>query len=184
MMLTEAHNRGQVRHKKTGIEYALKMVDKHLIVRHRMVAHIKTERNILDGCDFPGIARLYFTFQVLYRSGQCGTCGCDCLDCELSFYATCSNCKVTYYVTARSATVCKHLTRVVLCRTRPACTWVWSCVPMVRFGNAVPCCPETSPGLLKCHGDILQPLRQQQQQQQLLCAGSGIEFIQAIQALC
>lgn len=55
----------QVRHKGTGVEYAIKMVDKHLIVRHRMVGHIKQERNILDDCDYPGIARLYFTFQVL-----------------------------------------------------------------------------------------------------------------------
>ena len=55
----------QVRHKGTGVEYAIKMVDKHLIVRHRMVGHIKQERNILDECDYPGIARLYFTFQVL-----------------------------------------------------------------------------------------------------------------------
>lgn len=54
----------QVRHKGTGADYALKMVDKHLIVRHRMVAHIKQERNILDECDYPGIAKLYFTFQA------------------------------------------------------------------------------------------------------------------------
>ena len=46
------------------MEYAIKMVDKHLIVRHRMVGHIKQERNILDECDYPGIAKLYFTFQV------------------------------------------------------------------------------------------------------------------------
>ncbi len=30
-----------VRHKKSGTDYALKMVDKHLIVRHKMVGHIK-----------------------------------------------------------------------------------------------------------------------------------------------
>ena len=30
-----------VRDKKTGMNYALKMVDKHLIVRHKMVDHIK-----------------------------------------------------------------------------------------------------------------------------------------------
>lgn len=30
-----------VRDKRTGINYALKMVDKHLIVRHKMVDHIK-----------------------------------------------------------------------------------------------------------------------------------------------
>lgn len=54
-----------MRHKGTGAEYALKMVDKHLIVRHRMVGHIKQERNILDDCDYPGIAKLYFTFQVI-----------------------------------------------------------------------------------------------------------------------
>jgi 3-phosphoinositide dependent protein kinase-1 len=60
----------QVRHKGTGAEYALKMVDKHLIVRHRMVGHIKQERNILDECDYPGIARLYFTFQVLQAHHQ------------------------------------------------------------------------------------------------------------------
>lgn len=46
------------------------------------------------------------------------------------------------------------------------------------------CSALLSRNLLKCHGDILQPLRQQQQHQQLFCAGSGIEFIQAIQALC
>ncbi len=40
------------------------MVDKHLIVRHNMVAHIKMERNLLDQCDHPSIAKLFFTFQV------------------------------------------------------------------------------------------------------------------------
>lgn len=66
----------QVRHKGTGAEYALKMVDKHLIVRHRMVGHIKQERNILDECDYPGIARLYFTFQVLQGSSSVTLLGC------------------------------------------------------------------------------------------------------------
>lgn len=49
--------------KQTGRSYALKMVDKHLVLRHHMVEHIKQERNILDQCDYSGIARLYFTFQ-------------------------------------------------------------------------------------------------------------------------
>lgn len=52
-----------VRDKRSAHSYALKMVDKHLIMRHKMIDHIKQERNVLDQCDYAGIARLYFTFQ-------------------------------------------------------------------------------------------------------------------------
>ena len=43
--------------------YALKVVDKHLVLRHRLVGQLRQERNILDRCYHPGIARLHFTFQ-------------------------------------------------------------------------------------------------------------------------
>ena len=53
----------QVRHKVTGRQYALKVVDKHLVLRHRLVGQLRQERNILDRCAHPAVARLHFTFQ-------------------------------------------------------------------------------------------------------------------------
>ena len=53
----------QVRHKVSRRVYALKVVDKHLVLRHRLVGQLRQERNILDRCCHPGIARLHFTFQ-------------------------------------------------------------------------------------------------------------------------
>ncbi len=55
--------RTQVRHKVTGRQYALKVVDKHLVLRHRLVGQLRQERNILDRCAHPAVARLHFTFQ-------------------------------------------------------------------------------------------------------------------------
>ncbi|KAI7842103.1 hypothetical protein COHA_004297 [Chlorella ohadii] len=52
------------RHKATGKEYALKVVDKQYIIRHKVVEHIKRERAILDSLADPGIVQLFFTFQV------------------------------------------------------------------------------------------------------------------------
>lgn len=50
-------------HRETGRRYAIKIMNKHLIMRNKMVEYIKNERNILDKLDDPGIARLHFTFQ-------------------------------------------------------------------------------------------------------------------------
>eukprot|EP00884_Botryococcus_braunii_P014009 jgi/Botrbrau1/22609/Bobra.176_1s0039.1 len=53
----------QVRHKQLGKEYALKIVDKHLVVRYKQVDNIRRERALLDILDNPGVIKLYFTFQ-------------------------------------------------------------------------------------------------------------------------
>ncbi|KAK9830445.1 hypothetical protein WJX72_011801 [[Myrmecia] bisecta] len=53
----------QARHKGSRKSYALKIVDKHLIQRHKMVAYIRNERHILDRLDHPGVVNLCFTFQ-------------------------------------------------------------------------------------------------------------------------
>ena len=53
----------EVRHKATGRVYALKVVDKHLVLRHKQANNIRTERALLDRLAHPGIVRLRFTFQ-------------------------------------------------------------------------------------------------------------------------
>ena len=47
----------------SGARYALKVVDKHLVLRHRAVHRLKRERSILDRFTAPCVAQLYFTFQ-------------------------------------------------------------------------------------------------------------------------
>ncbi|KAL4437322.1 hypothetical protein ABPG75_004461 [Micractinium tetrahymenae] len=54
------------RHRDTGHEYALKVVDKQYILRHKVVEYIKKERQLLDQLSYEGIARLHFTFQDAY----------------------------------------------------------------------------------------------------------------------
>jgi serine/threonine protein kinase len=52
-----------VRLRSTGAHYALKIVDKALVLRHKMAAYVRSERLILDRMEYDGIARLFFTFQ-------------------------------------------------------------------------------------------------------------------------
>ncbi|KAK8552745.1 hypothetical protein V6N12_041321 [Hibiscus sabdariffa] len=49
--------------KDTGMEYALKIMDKKFITKENKTAYVKLERIVLDQLDHPGIVRLYFTFQ-------------------------------------------------------------------------------------------------------------------------
>ncbi|KAG2439042.1 hypothetical protein HYH02_006570 [Chlamydomonas schloesseri] len=51
------------RQKSSGKQYAIKMMNKHLVMRNKMVEYIKNERFILDKFDDAGIAKLHFTFQ-------------------------------------------------------------------------------------------------------------------------
>ena len=53
----------QVQHRQTGVRYALKVVDKHLVLRHKQAAYIRNERNLLDRLDDAGVVQLHFTFQ-------------------------------------------------------------------------------------------------------------------------
>ena len=53
----------QVQQKGTGRRYALKVVDKHLVLKHKQTDYISNERKLLDQLDYEGIVRLYFTFQ-------------------------------------------------------------------------------------------------------------------------
>jgi 3-phosphoinositide dependent protein kinase-1 len=43
--------------------YAVKVLNKSLIVRNKVIDYVRNERNILDGLHHPGIAALHFTFQ-------------------------------------------------------------------------------------------------------------------------
>jgi serine/threonine protein kinase len=52
-----------VQHKGTGIEYAIKIINKHVIMRNKIVDYIKNERNILDKLNYEGVVQLKFTFQ-------------------------------------------------------------------------------------------------------------------------
>lgn len=47
----------------TGQRYALKVVDKHLVLRNNYTEYIKTERTLLDRLDSPWVVNLHFTFQ-------------------------------------------------------------------------------------------------------------------------
>jgi 3-phosphoinositide dependent protein kinase-1 len=51
------------RHKSSGTEYALKVVDKHHVIRHKVVDQIRRERRLLASIEDDGIVKLYFTFQ-------------------------------------------------------------------------------------------------------------------------
>ncbi|KAK9864056.1 hypothetical protein WJX84_005775 [Apatococcus fuscideae] len=53
----------QARHNATDTDYALKMIDKSLVLRNKQTVYIKTERTLLDLFEYPGIVNLYFTFQ-------------------------------------------------------------------------------------------------------------------------
>lgn len=52
-----------VRRKMNGKEYALKMIDKHLIIREKKQSYVAQERKILDIISYDGVAALHFTFQ-------------------------------------------------------------------------------------------------------------------------
>lgn len=53
----------QVQQKETGRRYALKVVDKYLVLKHKQTEYISSERKLLDQFDYEGIVRLHFTFQ-------------------------------------------------------------------------------------------------------------------------
>lgn len=54
------------RDKLNGEEYALKVIDKQYVIRHKVVDYIKSERAMLAALQDPGIVRLEFTFQDAY----------------------------------------------------------------------------------------------------------------------
>eukprot|EP00803_Ostreobium_quekettii_P011462 evm.model.scf_1044.2 EVM.evm.TU.scf_1044.2 scf_1044:27425-30971(+) len=51
------------RRRASGMECALKVVDKHLVQRNRLLEYVVRERRVLDRMDDQGVARLLFTFQ-------------------------------------------------------------------------------------------------------------------------
>lgn len=51
------------KHRTTGASHAVKIVNKHLIMRNKSVDYIRNERAILDALDHDGIVKLCFTFQ-------------------------------------------------------------------------------------------------------------------------
>lgn len=51
------------RYRGDGRCYALKIVNKGLVLRNRMAEYIRSERNLLDRLHHPGVAALCFTFQ-------------------------------------------------------------------------------------------------------------------------
>lgn len=60
--------------KRTGEDFALKVMDKRHIIREGKIEYVKLERLILDELDHPGIIRLHFTFQddrSLYMGMEC-----------------------------------------------------------------------------------------------------------------
>ena len=51
------------RHRHTKKQYAIKIIDKHLILRHKQTKYIKNERYLLDKINCDSICDLRFTFQ-------------------------------------------------------------------------------------------------------------------------
>lgn len=49
--------------KETGKEYAIKIMDKMLMVRQGKKKYVITERDILSKCNHPNIVKLSYTFQ-------------------------------------------------------------------------------------------------------------------------
>lgn len=49
--------------KESGVEYAIKIIDKSLLKRNSLMEYIIRERNILDNLNDKGVAKLKFTFQ-------------------------------------------------------------------------------------------------------------------------
>ena len=49
--------------RSTGKQYALKIVEKQLVLKHKVAHHVQRERRILDAINHPGVVRLHFTFQ-------------------------------------------------------------------------------------------------------------------------
>lgn len=53
----------EAKQKSTGDKYAIKMVDKNMVIKNKLTAAVSLERRVLDRMDFIGIAKLHFTFQ-------------------------------------------------------------------------------------------------------------------------
>lgn len=51
------------RHRHTHKQYAIKIIDKHLILRHKQTKYIQNERYLLDKINSDSVSDLYFTFQ-------------------------------------------------------------------------------------------------------------------------
>ena len=43
--------------------YALKVIDKHLVLRHKQMEYVRNERYVLDKTNYEGVVNLHFTFQ-------------------------------------------------------------------------------------------------------------------------
>ena len=52
-----------LRHRRTGTDYALKVISKKLIIKERKKKFVLMEKNILCRLSHPGIVKLHFTFQ-------------------------------------------------------------------------------------------------------------------------
>lgn len=49
--------------KETGTEYAIKIIEKALVVRYNKAKYVVTERDILSHCNHPNIVKLFYTFR-------------------------------------------------------------------------------------------------------------------------
>lgn len=68
------------RHLRTNKEYALKILDKSFVLRHKLTDSVRLERKLLDELEYEGIVHLDFTFQdeqSLYLGLQCCPNGAD-----------------------------------------------------------------------------------------------------------
>ncbi len=51
------------RKKRTGDIYAIKILDKNVMIRKNMVEHVMVERHIMANTHNPFVVKLYFAFQ-------------------------------------------------------------------------------------------------------------------------
>eukprot|EP01063_Lacrimia_lanifica_P005221 TRINITY_DN12_c0_g7_i1.p1 TRINITY_DN12_c0_g7~~TRINITY_DN12_c0_g7_i1.p1 ORF type:complete len:649 (+),score=307.91 TRINITY_DN12_c0_g7_i1:115-2061(+) len=54
----------KVRHKPDGKVFAMKVLQKDMIVKHRMVPHTKAEKDILEECNHPFVVKMHYAFQT------------------------------------------------------------------------------------------------------------------------
>lgn len=49
--------------KETGKKYAIKILDKRYVIKHKKTKYVQTEKEIMNMLDHPNVVKLYYTFQ-------------------------------------------------------------------------------------------------------------------------
>lgn len=95
-------------HKGSGKQYALKIMNKHQIMRNKVVDYVRNERNILDKLNDAGVAKLHFTFQ-----DPDSLCKCLNWGCVLEVGATTTTLGLQTVLVSVTATPCLGLKQLI-----------------------------------------------------------------------